>query len=86
MSNKFQSFDKKIFREACLASIRKINFKEQLRNPVMFVVFIGAILSSLIAIKELLIGANSNFTIQITFWLWVTILFANFARALQYSA
>ena len=53
MSNKFQSFDKKIFREACLASIRKINFKEQLRNPVMFVVFIGAILSSLIAIKEL---------------------------------
>jgi K+-transporting ATPase ATPase B chain len=82
MSNKFQSFDKKIFREACLASIRKINFKEQLRNPVMFVVFIGAILSSLIAIKELLIGANSNFTIQITFWLWVTILFANFAEAL----
>ena len=47
-----------------------------------FVVFIGAILSTLIILKELFIGANSSFTLQITFWLWVTILFANFAEAL----
>lgn len=82
MNKKFQSFDKKIFQEACLVSIKKINFKEQIRNPVMFVVFIGAILSTIILLKELLFGANSNFTLQITFWLWLTILFANFAEAL----
>ena len=82
MSKKFQSFDKKIFQEACIASFKKLTIKEQLRNPVMFVVFIGAILSTLIILKELFIGANSSFTLQITFWLWVTILFANFAEAL----
>lgn len=64
-------------RKATIESFIKLNPRIQLKNPVMFVVFIGAILTSLITALHF-----SGFNLQITIWLWFTVLFANFAEAL----
>lgn len=60
----------------------KLNPKVQLKNPVMFVTQVGAILTSLYFLGDLFSGKNVAFELQITFWLWFTVLFANFAEAL----
>ena len=53
-----------------------------IRNPVMFVVEIVAALTTLIFIRDLATGgAHLGFTVQIIFWLWLTVVFANFAEA-----
>jgi potassium-transporting ATPase ATP-binding subunit len=57
-------------------ALRKLNPKHQLRNPVMFVVWVGSVLSTVFAI-----GDPSTFTILVTLWLWFTVLFANLAEA-----
>ena len=62
---------------AALDSVRKLNLKDQWRNPVMFVVFAGAIL-----VTASLVCDFTAFTFQIALWLWFTVLFANFAEAL----
>ncbi len=50
----------------------------------MFVVEVGSILTTFLIIRDLMIGntANLSFTIQVTLWLWFTVLFANFAEAM----
>lgn len=60
----------------------KLDPRVQRRNFVMFVVEIGAALTTLIAIGDLLTGGNFKFDIQISIWLWFTVLFANFSEAL----
>lgn len=67
---------------AVIDSFIKLNPKVQLQNTVMFVVFIGAILTTVITIQETLTGKFNSFNLQITIWLWFTVLFANFAEAL----
>ena len=57
-------------------ALRKLNPRHQLRNPVMFVVWVGSVLSTVFAI-----GDPSAFTILVTVWLWFTVLFANLAEA-----
>jgi potassium-transporting ATPase ATP-binding subunit len=57
-------------------ALRKLNPRHQLRNPVMFVVWVGSVLSTVFAI-----GDPSTFTILVTLWLWFTVLFANLAEA-----
>ncbi len=57
----------------------------QIRNPVMFVTYLGAIATTLYVINELYRHQISWFDIQITIWLWFTVLFANFAEAIAES-
>ncbi len=77
-------FDPPLIRKAVLDSFLKLSPRNQMRNPVMFCVFVGAILSSGLFVQSLL-GAGeapSGFILQISLWLWFTLLFANFAEAM----
>jgi K+-transporting ATPase ATPase B chain len=70
-------------------SFRKLSPRTQLRNPVMFIVFVGSILTTIIG-YEALRGAlpdagRPGFILAIAAWLWLTVLFANFAEALAES-
>ena len=77
-------FDGKIVREAVLASFRKLNPRVQLRNQVMFAVYVGSTLTSVLWIRSLVSrsGEPSGFILAVTIWLWFTVLFANFAEAI----
>src|SRR5437868_4357409 len=67
-----------ILSRAIADSFMKLDPRKMMRNPVMFVVEIGSVLTTL----ELLRGAVTAFELQITLWLWFTVLFANFAEAM----
>src|SRR5215472_11943380 len=76
-------WDAKIVRPALIDSVVKLNPRTMMRNPVMFVVEIGSVLTSVLLIKDLMRGSGSfGFDLQITLWLWFTVLFANFAEAM----
>jgi potassium-transporting ATPase ATP-binding subunit len=80
-------FDRRLLLEAAAASLRKLNPRDQLRNPVMFVVYIGSILTTLLYVQAL-DGhgeASAGFIFGISIWLWFTVLFANFAEGLSES-
>jgi potassium-transporting ATPase ATP-binding subunit len=63
-------------------SFRKLNPRTLARNPVMFVVEIVSVLTTILVVRDIVSGAGDIlFTAQITFWLWFTVLFANFAEA-----
>ena len=70
-------FDPTLLRPAVLDALRKLDPRAQWKNPVMFVVFTGSIVTSCITIARF-----SSFNLQLTLWLWFTVLFANFAEAL----
>ncbi len=74
-------FDKAIILRALVDAFVKLDPRWQIKNPVMFVVFIGAILTTITVFRELMAGKPDLFNIQITLWLWLTVLFANFAEA-----
>ena len=73
-----------LMRTALLDSFRRLTPRYQWRNPVMFVVYIGSILTTILWIQAL--GgkgeAPAGFILAVTLWLWVTLLFANFAEAI----
>ncbi len=75
-----------LLRAALLDSVRKLDPRVMVKNPVMFVVEIGSVLTSLLWIRDVVapaVGAPPTwFTGQVTLWLWFTVLFANFAEAL----
>ncbi|MGQ5525323.1 potassium-transporting ATPase subunit KdpB [Chitinimonas sp. PSY-7] len=77
-------FDPELVRPALLESIKKLSPQAQFRNPVMFVVWVGSLLTTLLGIQAL--GghgeAPASFIFAISAWLWFTVLFANFAEAL----
>lgn len=75
-------FDKKILAEAAKDSFAKLNPKTLVRNPVIFMVAVGAALSSVLFVFDLSRGNFSSFNFQIIVWLWFTVLFANFAEAI----
>src|ERR1700741_269645 len=76
-------FDPEIVNRAIRASFGKLNPVTLLKNPVMFVVEVGAALTTVFLIRDLAIGAAGiGFTLQISLWLWFTVLFANFAEAM----
>lgn len=75
-------FDPAITRRAALEAFTKLSPRVQLKNPVMFIVAVGAVLSTLVVVRDAATGAFSDFTLQITLWLWFTVLFANFAEAI----
>ncbi len=76
-------FDPEIVGRAVRASFVKLNPITLLKNPVMFVVEVGAALTTLYLIRDIFIGgAGISFQLQISLWLWFTVLFANFAEAM----
>src|ERR1700719_705679 len=77
-------FDPAIIRPAIWDAFRKLDPRLMIRNPVMFVVEIVSVLTTIIYLRDLVTGvdaAASKFTVQIGLWLWITLLFANFAEA-----
>src|SRR5216684_712737 len=74
-------FDPAIVRRALLDSIVKLNPRRMMKNPVMFLVEVGAVLTTLLLIPGLSRHVDYLFQTQITLWLWATVLFANFAEA-----
>ena len=76
-------FDPEIVNRAIWASFGKLNPVTLLKNPVMFVVEVGAALTTVFLIRDLFIGGGGiGFQFQISLWLWFTVLFANFAEAM----
>src|SRR5215475_7108235 len=76
-------FDREIVGRAIRASFVKLNPVTLLKNPVMFVVEVGAALTTIFLIRDLFTGAgNISFQLQISLWLWFTVLFANFAEGM----
>jgi K+-transporting ATPase ATPase B chain len=71
--------DPRIARVAAIDAFRKLSPRHMVRNPVMFVVFMGSILSTLAIFRD---PANVGFNTQLAIWLWFTVLFANFAEAM----
>jgi len=75
--------DTKILKVAIVDSFRKLNPRTMIKNPVMFVVEVGALLTSIQLGRDALHhSAELLFGLQITLWLWFTVLFANFAEAM----
>jgi K+-transporting ATPase ATPase B chain len=76
-------FDPQIVRRAIGDSFVKLAPRHMVRNPVMFVVLIGSVLTTLVLLRDAVGGrGNLAFTLQIALWLWFTVLFANFAEAM----
>ena len=81
---KLSMFDRALLGPALVDALRKLNPRVQWRNPVMFVVYIGSILTTALWIQALG-GAGEApawFIFNVAIWLWFTVLFANFAEAL----
>jgi len=77
-------FDPEIIRHAISDACRKLDPRHQIKNPVMFVVWVGSIVTSILFVQAL-VGtgeAPAGFILSITLWLWFTVLFANFAEAM----
>jgi len=74
--------DPKILIPAIGAAFRKLDPRKMMHNPVMFVVEMVTMLTTVLFIRDLVTGAgNYGFSFQINLWLWFTVLFANFAEA-----
>ncbi|MDX2160427.1 MAG: potassium-transporting ATPase subunit KdpB [bacterium] len=77
-------FEGGILRRALVDAFRKLDPRQQIKNPVMFVVLVGAVLVTALIVRDVLVGSSANmgFNVQIALWLWFTVLFANFAEAM----
>lgn len=72
-----------IVKVAILDSFKKLNPRLMMKNPVMFVVEVGSVITSILLIRDIAAGSGGvGFALQITLWLWFTVLFANFAEAM----
>ncbi|HEV7487776.1 MAG TPA: potassium-transporting ATPase subunit KdpB [Thermoanaerobaculia bacterium] len=78
---KLSLFDPAIVRRALLDSIVKLSPRRMMKNPVMFLVEVGAALTTILLIPGLSKHVDYLFQTQITLWLWATVFFANFAEA-----
>jgi potassium-transporting ATPase ATP-binding subunit len=83
--NQINLLSKEIVLEAIKESFKMLTPQVQLKNPVMFVTYLGAILTSLYLIHETWYFSFSSFHFQLTLWLWFTVLFANFAQSVAES-
>lgn len=77
-------FDARIVRGALIASVKKLNPRHQVRNPVMFIVLVGSVLTAGLGIQAAFGEgeAPAGFIFAISVWLWFTLLFGNFAEAM----
>src|SRR6266850_3834435 len=77
-------FDPPIVRRAIIDSFTKLDPRHQVKNPVMFVVEVGSVLTTLLFLQAL-VGqgeAPAGFILAVSLWLWFTVVFANFAEAM----
>ncbi|WP_323143759.1 potassium-transporting ATPase subunit KdpB [Massilia phyllosphaerae] len=83
-ANKVSMFDPKLAGPAVIDSFRKLDPRKQWRSPVMFVVYVGSIITTLLWLDALRGNgeASAGFVFSISLWLWFTVLFANFAESL----
>jgi potassium-transporting ATPase ATP-binding subunit len=81
-TSSFSFIDRTIFIQALKDSLRKFHPKLLVKNPVMFVVAVGSAVTTVIVANEIITGHPSAFNIQVSLWLWFTVLFANFAEAI----
>src|ERR1700691_2389242 len=72
-------WDAKIIRRALVDAVVKLDPRTMMKNPVMFVVEVGSVVTTLLLFRE---QQSFAFNLQITLWLWFTVLFANFAEAM----
>jgi K+-transporting ATPase ATPase B chain len=76
-------WDLKIVRRAIWDSVLKLNPRKMMGNPVMFVVEVGSVLTTVLLVRDVMRHQGQfGFNLQITLWLWFTVLFANFAEAM----
>jgi potassium-transporting ATPase ATP-binding subunit len=75
-------FNKKLFLQASGESVIKLNPASLIKNPVIFIVGIGSVLTTIVVIGGIFQGNFSSFNFQIAVWLWFTVLFANFSEAI----
>src|SRR5438874_9760490 len=87
-------WDPKIIRAAIPASFKKLDPRVQIRNPVMFVVEVGSVITTIEFVRLMFftspnasftptqLAAETWFVLAVTIWLWFTIVFANFAEAM----
>ncbi|MBV9932771.1 MAG: potassium-transporting ATPase subunit KdpB [Actinobacteria bacterium] len=77
-------FDRQIVRRAVVDSLIKLNPRTQARNPVMFVVLVGSVWTTVLFFRDLAHASTADnvFVGLVAIWLWFTVLFANFAEAL----
>ena len=80
----FSLFEREIVKQAVLDSFKKLSPRQQMKNPVMFVVWAGSVLTTALFFQALFGHgeALTGFILAVTLWLWFTVLFANFAEAL----
>jgi K+-transporting ATPase ATPase B chain len=78
-------FDPAIMRSAIVDSFTKLDPRTLYKNPVMFVVAIGSLLTTILLVRDIATGQSTGspvwFTAAVTLWLWFTVVFANFAEA-----
>ncbi|MGQ0721262.1 MAG: potassium-transporting ATPase subunit KdpB [Candidatus Eiseniibacteriota bacterium] len=76
--------DRRILRRALLDSLRKLHPAVQIRNPVMFVVWVGSVLTTVLFVQALTGRGEApvGFILAVSVWLWLTVLFANFAESI----
>src|ERR1700677_4937888 len=79
MSTKVEFKYSALFRQAVIDAFKKLHPKDEIKNLVMFVVWVGSIWTTIILFLP---GQCNRFNVQICFWLWFTCLFANFAEAM----
>src|SRR5579862_7153088 len=72
-------WDAKIVRRAFIDCVLKLSPRTMMRNPVMFVVEVGSVVTTILLFRS---HSSFWFNLQITLWLWFTVLFANFAEAM----
>ena len=76
-------WDMKIVRRALWDSLVKLDPRNMMKNPVMFVVEVGSVATTILLVRDVLRHQGAfGFNLQITLWLWFTVLFANFAEAM----
>ena len=83
-AREFSLIDSEIVGPAAMASLRKLAPRHVAKNPVMFVVEIGSVLTTLVFLRDLIGGVHTAplwFTASVSVWLWFTVIFANFAEA-----
>jgi K+-transporting ATPase ATPase B chain len=83
MAEKKSLWNTEIMGQALIDSVRKLDPRWMIKNPVMFVVEVGSVLTTALLIQNTIHHtAGFGFNLQITLWLWFTVLFANFAEAM----
>ena len=82
MAEKQSLWNPAILSQAAVGAITKLDPRTMLKNPVMFVVEVGSVLTTGLLIQDAVHHQPIGFNLQITLWLWFTVLFANFAEAM----